>query len=329
MSAKSQEAHKPALQMPLRLWPGVVAVVLLFLVRFGVPIVAPEAAGTAVMGGLVGGLAVFVWWTFFSRAPRFERWGAVPLMVVAMVVTRSLLDESVATAGMGMLFYLYAIPVTSLALVVWAVATQHLPARPRRVSMVVTILLASGVWTLVRTGGIIQVPPIRTSRGGGPRRPRSGYWPRPATSRWRTCRRRRLQRREPTGPPFAARVATAPSPVCGSTPTGQRRRRSSCGDGRSARAGRRFRSVATFSTPRSSVVTMRSLPATGSAPASPCGDTGTRPGSGSQMAAPVRAGRRPSMMVAPTHSVRPGSSTRSMPMTAPSCGRGTRYQTLV
>ena len=154
MSAKNQEADKPALQMPLRLWPGVVAVVLLFLVRFGVPIVAPEAAGTAVMGGLVGGLAVFVWWTFFSRAPRFERWGAVPLMVVAMVVTRSLLDESVATAGMGMLFYMYAIPVTSLALVVWAVATQHLPARPRRVSMVVTILLASGVWTLVRTGGI-------------------------------------------------------------------------------------------------------------------------------------------------------------------------------
>ena len=146
MSAKSQEADKPALQMPLRLWPGVVAVVLLFLVRFGVPIVAPEAAGTAVMGGLVGGLAVFVWWTFFSRAPRFERWGAVPLMVVAMVVTRSLLDESVATAGMGMLFYLYAIPVTSLALVVWVVATQHLPARSRRVSMVVTILLASGVW---------------------------------------------------------------------------------------------------------------------------------------------------------------------------------------
>src|SRR2546426_9305487 len=52
-----------------------------------------------------------------------------------------------------MLFPILAIPVVSLALVVWAVATRRLSDGPRRATMVATILLASGVWALVRTGG--------------------------------------------------------------------------------------------------------------------------------------------------------------------------------
>ena len=61
---------------PLRLWPGVVAAMLLLLVRFGVPLVAPGFEGfrVAFLGGLLGALAIFVWWAFFSRAPRSERW---------------------------------------------------------------------------------------------------------------------------------------------------------------------------------------------------------------------------------------------------------------
>src|SRR2546426_646815 len=46
-----------------------------------------------------------------------------------------------------------AIPVVSLAWVVGAVATRRLSDGPRRATMVATILLASGVWALVRTGG--------------------------------------------------------------------------------------------------------------------------------------------------------------------------------
>ena len=36
-------------------------------------------------------------------------------MVVSLAVTSRVLDPSVATAGMGLLFFLYAIPVLSLA----------------------------------------------------------------------------------------------------------------------------------------------------------------------------------------------------------------------
>ncbi|MEK7832891.1 MAG: PQQ-binding-like beta-propeller repeat protein [Acidobacteriota bacterium] len=108
------------------------------------------------MGGLTCGLAVLVWWLFFSRAPWVERVGAVVLAVVALVATKRLVHESIAGGGMGMLIYIYAVPVVSLALVVWAVASRRLSLSgvPRRASLVVAILLACGVFTLLRTGGI-------------------------------------------------------------------------------------------------------------------------------------------------------------------------------
>ncbi|MGB7760507.1 MAG: PQQ-binding-like beta-propeller repeat protein [Bryobacteraceae bacterium] len=148
------QTDEPTPQKPLRLWPGVLAVTLQWLVRFGLPRVVPAAFGFAIMGELVGALAIVVWWAFFSRARWFERWGALVLMVAAMAAARPLLHPSVAMAGMGMLFFIYAIPVLSLAFVVWAVATRRLSDGLRRATMVAAILLACGVWTLLRTNGV-------------------------------------------------------------------------------------------------------------------------------------------------------------------------------
>ncbi len=147
------QADEPTRQKPLRLWPGVVIVVLQWLARFGVPIFVPEAIPFGVIGGFLGWLAIVVWWAFFSRAPRSERWGAVVLMIVVPVATPRFIHESIATGMMGMMFVVYATPVLSLAFVVWAVAGRHLCDGLRRATMVATILLACGVWTLVRTGG--------------------------------------------------------------------------------------------------------------------------------------------------------------------------------
>jgi outer membrane protein assembly factor BamB len=146
--------EEPTQQKPLWLWPGVIIVMLQWLVRFGIPIVVPGAIAIGVFGGLLGGLAIVVWWAFFSRAPRYERWGAVVLMIVALVATSRIIHESIATAMQGIMFAVYAIPVLSLAFVVWAVISCRLSDRLRRVAMIATILLASGVWTLVRTDGM-------------------------------------------------------------------------------------------------------------------------------------------------------------------------------
>jgi outer membrane protein assembly factor BamB len=145
---------EPTPQKPLRLWPGVVIVILQWLIRFVLPIIVPDALMFAVIGGLVGGLAVVLWWLFFSRAPWPERVGAIGLMVVALFVTLRVVHPSIANGMMGMMLPIYSVPVLSLALVGWAVATRRLSGAPRWASMVAAILLACAVFTLLRTGGI-------------------------------------------------------------------------------------------------------------------------------------------------------------------------------
>src|SRR5690349_5458116 len=135
------QTHEPK-QRPLRLWPGVAAALLLLLVRFIVPIVVPGTMMFGVLGGLAGALAIVVWWLFLSRAPWTERVGAIFLIIVALFATSRLVHKSIANGMMGMMLPICAIPVLSLALVAWAVASQRLSSGPRRVSMVATILLA-------------------------------------------------------------------------------------------------------------------------------------------------------------------------------------------
>jgi outer membrane protein assembly factor BamB len=148
------QTDEPTLRKPLRLWPGVVIAVLLLLVSVGLPIVVPDTRIFGLLGGLVGGLVVGLWWVFFSRAAWSERLGAIVLTIVALFGTSRVVHASIATGMMGMLFFMYAIPVLGLALVAWAVATRSLADGLRRASMVATILLACGVFTLLRTSGV-------------------------------------------------------------------------------------------------------------------------------------------------------------------------------
>jgi hypothetical protein len=139
---------------PIRLWPGVVAVTLQWIIRFGLPLVSPDAIVFALIGGLVGALAVLIWWAFFSRVPRLERWGALALMVVGVLATPPILHPSIVGGMMGMMFRVSVIPGLCLALVVWAAISSRLAAGPRRAALVAVILIACGAWALVRTDGI-------------------------------------------------------------------------------------------------------------------------------------------------------------------------------
>ena len=110
-------APKPTHQKPIRLWPGIAAVVLQWLAWFVVPFFVPEAMIYGMLVGVFCGLAVIVWWLFFSRAPWIERVGAIVLMVVAVIATKRIVHPSIAGGMMGMMLPVFSIPVLSLALV--------------------------------------------------------------------------------------------------------------------------------------------------------------------------------------------------------------------
>lgn len=138
---------------PLRLWPGVAAAILLALAWFVIPLFRSDAMLYGMLGGFIGIVAIVIWWVFFSRARWFERLGALVLIVLALFLTSRLIHVSIRTGAMGFLFPVFAVPVVSLAFVAWAVATRRLSDGLRRMTLVATILLACGVFTLIRTGG--------------------------------------------------------------------------------------------------------------------------------------------------------------------------------
>ena len=141
----------PTTRKPLRLWPGVIAALLL-LSLFAVSI--PGNIVLGIIGGIVGGLAIIVWWVFFSRAPWSERIGAIVVGIVAVFVTKRVVHPSIANAGMNMMLPIFSIPVLSIGLVAGMVASRRLTGGSRRASIVAAIALASSVFTVVRTGGI-------------------------------------------------------------------------------------------------------------------------------------------------------------------------------
>lgn len=151
---KKQVKATPSSQPKLRLLPGIIILIIQLVIKFGTPLLMPEEVTIPVFGGVAGTIAVIIWWAFFSRAPRIERWTAPLLMIVAMVLTSQFLDPTIAGGGMGMLFYILALPYLGIMFVIWAVVTKRLSVSVRRISGAAVILLTCGFWTLLRTGGL-------------------------------------------------------------------------------------------------------------------------------------------------------------------------------
>src|SRR5678816_4383930 len=137
---------------PLRVWPGIVAVALQWLARFGIKALIPgiKGFGRGMMISFAFTVALVVWWAFFSRASRKERFGALGLIVVTLSATWLFRHESMWLPWL----LAYAIPFLSLAFVLWAVLTRRLPNRLRYATLAATVLIASGGWLVLRQNGI-------------------------------------------------------------------------------------------------------------------------------------------------------------------------------
>ena len=148
---KTERIAEPS-PRPLRLWPGVIGIVLLFLSRFGVKAVIPGFEGFmyAIEGSLGCAVAIILWWLFFSRAPWLDRIGAIVLIAAALGSVWFFKHESMGPAWM----FAYAAPSVLLAFVAAAFAARSLATSRRRLLIAAAILLSSLGWTLFRTEGI-------------------------------------------------------------------------------------------------------------------------------------------------------------------------------
>jgi outer membrane protein assembly factor BamB len=138
----------------LRLWPGVVAVVIQWLGWFVIPVVAPDIAMYGLFTGFGMGLVILLWWLFFSRAPWLERVAAIAVMPVAVLAIKPLVHQSIENGFMGNMVFIFSIPFMSLALVSWAATTRRLAKPARLVLLFPAMFLTCGALALIRTGGI-------------------------------------------------------------------------------------------------------------------------------------------------------------------------------
>jgi outer membrane protein assembly factor BamB len=118
-----------------------------------VPFFLPDKILFAMAATAICALAIVLWWLIFSRAPWYERIAAPILIVLAVIGTKRLVHVSIATGSFGFLLFVLAIPIMSLALVASAAISRRLSAGPRRAVIAGAIVVACGLFMLIRTGG--------------------------------------------------------------------------------------------------------------------------------------------------------------------------------
>ena len=133
----------------LRLWPGIVAVALQWLSRFGIKALIPgiNGFGKAVMGTLILTIVLIVWWAFFSRARRNERFGGLALIGAVMgliQVMENLSDPAKLGAGIAVAFVATIYGVGSANLIFIPISTKLMANISRMVTMRSLIASTSG-----------------------------------------------------------------------------------------------------------------------------------------------------------------------------------------
>src|SRR5262245_389380 len=142
-----------SVRKPIRLWPGVAIVAIQWALRFLLPAVYADGILIGMLAGMAGGLAILLWWLFFSRAPWLDRLGGFVVIVAGYLAATRLLDVSMATGAQGMLFLVLATPFVCMAFVVSVALGRKLADGPRRAILAAGILLSMAAWTLFKTGG--------------------------------------------------------------------------------------------------------------------------------------------------------------------------------
>jgi outer membrane protein assembly factor BamB len=153
---ESNNTSTPEHSLKFRVWPGIIIVLIQWFLRFIFPELVPgdNAVMIGVLGVALGGIALSAWWLFFSRVPLLDRWVAFVFIIVSLIIVSGFIDISIATANMGMMFTIYSIPVMCMAVVIWTLISRNSTRVMQRISLTITIIVASGFWLFLRTNGM-------------------------------------------------------------------------------------------------------------------------------------------------------------------------------
>lgn len=146
------------IQRPLRTWP-VIAIALLYaaIIIVGPLLSADVERSLAVLGGgVLSALLLIVWLLLFSRAPWMERIGALILLAISVVLTKSIVDISIAGGAQGYLSYILGTVCFAWAIGVWALVSSGKSERIRRLALIPSFLLVGLAPMLaIRTEGVM------------------------------------------------------------------------------------------------------------------------------------------------------------------------------
>ncbi len=156
--SESDPLQPPAVEStglrPLRVWPGIVALVAMVVLRNLPKLVADGPSMlwvSAAFGPALCALAILVWWCVASRASWQERVGGLVALMIGLVVTVALMDPTMRGVGVIVMAMPLGVAAFTLALIVgrkrrdrkrtwWAIAAGVL------VFLSTTLLRSDGVW---------------------------------------------------------------------------------------------------------------------------------------------------------------------------------------
>lgn len=148
----SSDSHAPAVT-PLRLWPALILVALLWSLAF-LPLLFAEPPLPVFMLAFLGPVAcvllIVLWWVAASRASRREKLAGVGGLVLLLVVTLLLLHPTMR----GFPILSMVLPWGGTAFVLGLGAALWLKRFPRTVVALAAVAVAFGFWTLVRLDGV-------------------------------------------------------------------------------------------------------------------------------------------------------------------------------
>ena len=143
-----------------RIKSGIIIVSIQWIVWLIMPALFPSTSLFGYLGGLLGGLVTYIWWAFFSKATKLERFGGLLVLVTSLVIAWFASDISIQTGMSYMMIFMYGLPLQCLVLIIWLVFSQNSTKNVRWKTLIASMLLLVGAASLLRSEGI-------TGDGGG------------------------------------------------------------------------------------------------------------------------------------------------------------------